>query len=256
MKKFTLFFACLMTVTIFCLGQTEEELIYDNGTQTAWQGFSDVDDLGYAVRMTPEGPCQVLMLKYYMMKDGLSEGGFLATIYSWDGSAPAVTADYEQGSFVVFDNEWKEHDVIGTQNYDGDFVVGWVPIDPAAFLGVDEDLQTGRNWTLNHESGIWTEETGRTFLIRAVVQYTTGLTEELEGIPISVYPNPVTDIVNIEAEMKVNRVSILNTLGKEVYFEQLDQKAAQIDLSKYQPGIYFVRMEADGKTTTKKIVVK
>jgi len=73
---------------------------------------------------------------------------------------------------------------------------------------------------------------------------------------ITVYPNPTTDVANIAAEVKIEQVSILNTLGQEVYQEQLDQKSAQIDLSDLQQRIYFVRMEANSKTTTRKILVK
>lgn len=82
-----------------------------------------------------------------------------------------------------------------------------------------------------------------------------GIDEQLQT-EISIYPNPATDMLNVKAEIEVEQISILNTQGQEVYQEQLNRNAAQIDLSNFLPGLYFARIEADGKTYSKKIIIR
>lgn len=250
MKKFTILFATLVITVSFSFGQTE--LYYDNDTYTGWQVH--VPERVFAVHFSPTGPCEVLILKYYVDKVGLAEGVFATTLYNWEGTVPAEGVVYEQATFVVSEG-WKEQNVEGDITFEGDFVVGYSPADPAAYLAVDDDLNTGRNWVFDITNTTWSEVTDHSYLIRAIVQYEVGVTEELVGTPIEVYPNPVVDYINIKAEMEVESVTIMNTIGQVVYHALMDQKSTKIDLSNYESGIYFVRMNTEDKTITKKIVV-
>ena len=250
MKKITILFAAFFITASFSFGQTE--LYYDNDTYTGWQEY--IPERTFAVHMSPSGPCEVLVLKYYVEKMGGSEGIYITTLYDWEGAQPAVNAVYEQPTAVIVEG-WKEQLVEGDITFDGDFVVGYKPQDPAAYLAIDGDLNTGRNWILDITNSVWSEVTAHSFLIRAIVEYPNGVVEELVGTPIMVYPNPVKDVVNIEAEMNVESVNIINMVGQVVYQEQLNQKSTKIDLSNYDSGIYFISMNTQEKTITKKIVI-
>ncbi len=70
--------------------------------------------------------------------------------------------------------------------------------------------------------------------------------------PLSVYPNPVTDYVNIGTlEEASTHIKIVSQTGKTVYDEKLDVVSgfdpARIDMSGYAPGIYIASVTFDGK---------
>jgi len=254
MKKLLLFIVFVLSASTYYQIQAQVELIYDNNTHTGWQEYIPESEYAYAVRMSPAEPCEVITLKYYLKKEGLAEGGFIAFMYEWEGSQPANEAVFEQVSAVIIET-WKEIPA-GNIPFEGDFVVSISPNDPSCYLAYDEDLNTGRNWTLDITNSAWSEVTEHSYLIRAIVLYTNGEIEELAGIPINVYPNPATDVLNIETDMDIESVTILNTTGQIVFQDQVNQNGTSIDLSNLQKGIYFVRMESEGELlSTKKIMV-
>ena len=66
---------------------------------------------------------------------------------------------------------------------------------------------------------------------------------------VSVYPNPVKDRLIIEAD-GFESVEIYNLVGQQV----MALTTAVVDMGNMNQGIYFVRVVADGKTITKRIV--
>ena len=66
---------------------------------------------------------------------------------------------------------------------------------------------------------------------------------------IAVYPNPVRDRLMVKAE-DLQSVEIYNLVGQKVMVSTFDI----VDMSDLNQGIYFVRINADGKTVTKRVV--
>ena len=77
--------------------------------------------------------------------------------------------------------------------------------------------------------------------------------------PISVYPNPVVDFVNISTlEESDTEVTIVSQTGKTVYNEIVKASAfapARIDMSNCAPGVYSVFIKL-GETEYKEIITK
>jgi len=76
---------------------------------------------------------------------------------------------------------------------------------------------------------------------------------------MTVYPNPTTDIVNVQCTM--NNVQegtiefhVYDAYGKLI--RKVDVQTAQIDLSHYASGVYFVKAVADGNVVAVRKVVK
>ena len=85
--------------------------------------------------------------------------------------------------------------------------------------------------------------------------------EEAFANAFAVYPNPASHSVNIlvnDISANAVNVSIANVLGKTVLSNtlQMQGNAAALDISSLSNGIYFVTIEAEGKSVTKKLVVK
>ncbi len=80
-----------------------------------------------------------------------------------------------------------------------------------------------------------------------------GITDlQLENL-LSVYPNPVNNILNIKhVGLVLNEVSIYNVLGKLVYYNYSSDK---INMSKLNSGVYFVKIRLENKEVIKKIII-
>ena len=59
---------------------------------------------------------------------------------------------------------------------------------------------------------------------------------------LSIYPNPVLEVLTIAAQNGINQIVITNLIGQTVYANQCNAKKVQIDVSILLPGVYFVRV--------------
>lgn len=73
---------------------------------------------------------------------------------------------------------------------------------------------------------------------------------------IRVYPNPVVDVLNIEAPSNVKSISVFDLSGKAVSTQVLNAAKSQVNLSKLAPGVYMVNVVMDNETKTVKIIKK
>lgn len=155
-------------------GGTIEELIYDNGINTgaySYNGFT------MSTHMSPDGPCQVLAMKFYTTTQA-GANDFNATMFEWAGSQPGTTIIYQENVTAV-DNDWMEVDVSGQNiNFSGDFVVGFGSVNGTTFLGYDGALNNGRSWDFNNATSQW-DSWFEAYLIRAIVQYPDGRIAEI-----------------------------------------------------------------------------
>lgn len=72
----------------------------------------------------------------------------------------------------------------------------------------------------------------------------------------SYYPNPTSDVVNISYADEITRVRVFNMLGQEVITKQVNATTAQIDLSQFASGTYFVEVTSDEVSKTVKVIKK
>ena len=72
---------------------------------------------------------------------------------------------------------------------------------------------------------------------------------EDESESVAVYPNPVKDRLTVKAE-NLESVEVYNLMGQRV----LSTMSPTVDMSGLYQGVYFIRLTADGKTVTKRIV--
>lgn len=70
------------------------------------------------------------------------------------------------------------------------------------------------------------------------------------------YPNPTTDIININLRNEVADIIVYNSFGKTLRTITSVSGSISIDLSKYDKGIYFVTIKTDGHVETNKVVLQ
>jgi hypothetical protein len=89
------------------------------------------------------------------------------------------------------------------------------------------------------------------------VNFTVGLDENGEEFTLSVYPNPASNVVNIELSNDViaDQLVILDISGKVVYNEIPQNSDVEIDVAFMAEGVYFVNIYAGKEVITKKLVI-
>ncbi len=84
---------------------------------------------------------------------------------------------------------------------------------------------------------------------------TTGISvEENTLADVSLYPNPVEDVLKITSQEKIIKLSVFNLLGQEVKILEPLQSSFEIDLSSLEMGVYLVNMQAAEHRGTYKII--
>ena len=88
------------------------------------------------------------------------------------------------------------------------------------------------------------------------VTYTTlGLENNIMNT-FNIYPNPISDILNIQHYSDINKITIYNMLGQQVLTKNVSATSTQIDMSALTNGTYLVKVEAGSVSKTIKVFKK
>jgi Secretion system C-terminal sorting domain/Pregnancy-associated plasma protein-A len=77
---------------------------------------------------------------------------------------------------------------------------------------------------------------------------------------LQLYPNPSSGIINLNfanySSFEKTKITVLDIEGKKLKtIENIANSNSKIDLSSFNNGIYFLKIQADGESTTKKIII-
>ena len=87
----------------------------------------------------------------------------------------------------------------------------------------------------------------------------TGIDEIASGLNFSVYPNPTEGTFNINlSEDGLNSfdVSVMDVTGRVIYSKTTGSNEITVDLNNQDAGMYFVHVNAEGKTATRTLMLK
>ena len=73
----------------------------------------------------------------------------------------------------------------------------------------------------------------------------------LELDSIKIYPNPVSDILNINGRSEKYDIEIYSLTGQKLYQEF---NVSKIDMSLYSNGIYIIKISDQNSTSTKRVI--
>lgn len=103
--------------------------------------------------------------------------------------------------------------------------------------------------TLNGEQDVY-----YSFIVPPVA---TGISDMDIDQTLNVFPNPSKGLITVDCAKTINKIEVYNVLGSQIFTSQPDRYRTTIDLSKFESGIYFLRVtDATQQVSTKKIVLK
>ncbi len=85
------------------------------------------------------------------------------------------------------------------------------------------------------------------------IELITG-TDELGKMGINLFPNPASDVLNIESNDKELDVQLIDFVGKIVQEQTLRGVQKQVDLSRIPSGTYFLHIQKEGRKATFKVL--
>ena len=81
-----------------------------------------------------------------------------------------------------------------------------------------------------------------------------GVNEVALNNTVSVYPNPVKDILNISSKELISNVQVYNVSGQQILIEKAINTITKIDLSSLSSGVYFVKTSSSNASKTIKVI--
>ncbi len=209
-------------------------------------------------------------------------GDIIATLYAPDGTSHIIfsrtgtTTSSTVGDSSDFGGPYKFHDAATANWWEAAATAGSAAQIPAGdyrttAAGPQPTAGTSPVTNMNaafasvaNPNGTWVLrvsdnsalDTGS--ITAACLKITTGTmaVSEVSGTKVSVYPNPVTDILNVSADKSVKSVSIFNAAGQMVV-SGAKLNNGQINVSRLASGVYMMNILYDnGKTETVKVIKK
>jgi photosystem II stability/assembly factor-like uncharacterized protein len=88
------------------------------------------------------------------------------------------------------------------------------------------------------------------------IDFTVGVPAIPQDMQISVYPNQVSNQLNITSGVVMTQVEIFNQLGQKVFGQVVKDTNFNLNTTGFNSGVYFIKITSDEGIATKKIMVK
>jgi len=130
----------------------------------------------------------------------------------------------------------------------------WVSVDVpiTALGGVVANNLTRSNVA---QIGITTAMVDRVFYDNIYLhKNTTMSSDSFTTSKVKLYPNPTSNILNVECVGAIQNIAVYNVLGQEVINKELNSTSTALDVSILNSGIYVVKTVVDGVTSSTKFI--
>jgi hypothetical protein len=77
---------------------------------------------------------------------------------------------------------------------------------------------------------------------------------DLDAVGFTAFPNPVKNVLNLQANEEISSAVVYNVLGQEVYNANLNSLNATIDMASFASGAYFVKVNVGGTEGVVKVL--
>lgn len=155
-----------------------------------------------------------------------------------------------------------ESGVLGYHVYRADSIYGYYQRLNATMLSTttyqDLSLSNGLKYYMVRPIKLQTTPSGTYFNLGIGVVnsiFITGTEEPETSDNVAVFPNPVTDKVNVVSDDFMQAVKIIDITGKQIYNQQINKKELEISTAGFEKGIYFVQVTMGKGIAVQKIIV-
>ena len=72
------------------------------------------------------------------------------------------------------------------------------------------------------------------------------------NLSLNLFPNPANEFVNIEIDYLIDNVQIIDALGKEIKYLNIENN--RINIKNFKSGVYFLKINSEGKNFYQKFI--
>ena len=72
------------------------------------------------------------------------------------------------------------------------------------------------------------------------------------NLSLNLYPNPANEFVNIDIDYLIDNVQIIDALGKEIKYLNIENN--RINIKNFKSGMYFLKINSEGKNFYQKFI--
>ena len=72
---------------------------------------------------------------------------------------------------------------------------------------------------------------------------------------VLIYPNPANNILNVSSSEIIDKVEVLDVVGRVIISKTLNSSTYILDISELNNNVYFVNYSINGVISTKKVIV-
>ena len=121
---------------------------------------------------------------------------------------------------------------------------------PIALTGLANDTYTVDVWLVDMSGNPLTPA------VDASVTFTIDVIDGIKGLEnvCSVYPNPSNSILNISANSTINKIQIMDIVGKTVYSSNQTSESVKVDVSSFTDGIYILNISTKNGNIIEKFI--
>ena len=190
---------------------------------------------------------------------------FFGMAPTYDSGVVGINGDdsielYENGQIIdVFGTVDCDPNASGTTCPEWEYLDGWAY--RKSNTGPEGTTFTSANWTYSGVDGLEGGTNNATATSPFPIgTYTNGTASvknnSIEGF--ATYPNPITNkkFTISSSNSSVKNIAIFNVLGKKVLTTSFSGAKSTIDVSAINSGIYILKVTEEGKTATKKLVIR
>ena len=76
----------------------------------------------------------------------------------------------------------------------------------------------------------------------------------VKDLSISLYPNPASSLIKVRADNNIKSVELYDVQGRIIQVDKVDSNEVSIDVSKYNSGVYFVKVTTEFGSQISKII--
>ena len=190
-----------------------------------------------------------------------SDTMYLSIINSPTCNAGDDVTIYENQSYTLQGTAFYSGDISWSTDGDGNFSDTTI-LNPIYTLGTNDIISGGVNLNLHVDPIAPCEGTADDEMHIGIL---TGIPSQSENtVNLILFPNPTSDVFTLNISNMIANEQfvfyIYTSYGKEIYRQIVNAKTnsykREIDITKFVPGIYFVKVESENGTTTMKMVKK
>ncbi|MBI9037097.1 MAG: T9SS type A sorting domain-containing protein [Bacteroidales bacterium] len=84
----------------------------------------------------------------------------------------------------------------------------------------------------------------------------TKISKVIENNKVIIFPNPASDKINVQSKLNMNRIVIVNSIGRIMYDRIVNNNMIDINTEGFSKGVYIVKIYGDNEVNNRQVIIE